>query len=396
MSEQSTDDTGVTDRLDQLRIEPGNLGVSVLDLTAVGVFLLFLLGLVAVGVLSLNYGMYLLGLVGMYGFMIVGLNIQWGYAGLINFSVIAFWGIGAYAAALLTSPGSPHDLLLSPVIALVVAIVAAAIVAVLIGIPTLRLRADYLAIASLGFAEVIRLVFLNERQWTAGSRGISGAPELFGWLPVEPAVRLLSTEASVGTARNTFVILGLLFVGYLLVRRIHRSPWGRVVRTIRGDEDLAKALGKNTYMMKMQAFVIGCVLMAVAGWFYMYAFQYLDPGELEPLQTFYVWVALILGGTGSDRGSIVGAVTIVAILEGTRFLNEINLIVSLFEAIPGIALNVSAVRLLLVGLLIILVIRFRPQGILPPKEELIWPGAAPDDTRSRDRQATREQRGVDK
>ncbi|MGM0606588.1 MAG: branched-chain amino acid ABC transporter permease, partial [Halobacteriota archaeon] len=332
-------------------------------------------------------------LVGMYGLMIVGLNIQWGYAGLINFSVIAFWGIGAYAAALLTSPGSPHDLLVSPLIALLVAIVASAVVAILIGIPTLRLRADYLAIASLGLAEVIRLIFLNERDWTAGSRGISGAPELFAWIPVEPVIRLLSDSASVRTGRNAIIVLGLLFGCYVLIRRIHRSPWGRAVRTIRADEDLAKALGKNTYSMKMQAFVIGCVLMALAGWFYVYAFQYLDPGELEPLQTFYVWVALILGGTGSDRGSIAGAVVIVGILEGTRFLNEIGAVVFLFEAVPFISLNVSAIRLLLIGVLIILVIRFRPEGILPPKEELIWPKAAPDDPTTR--QATREQRGGD-
>ncbi|MCL9817405.1 branched-chain amino acid ABC transporter permease [Natronocalculus amylovorans] len=373
--------------------EPLNLGVTIGDVSSfIGLIVMFLL-LVGTGVLSFNYGLYLLGLIGMYGFMVVGLNIQWGYAGLINFSVIAFWGIGAYSAALLTSPGSPHDLMLSPLIALVVAIIASALVAVLIGIPTLRLRADYLAIASLGLAEVIRLILLNEREWTAGSRGISGSPELFAWIPAEPLIRLFSESASVRTGRNAIVIIGMLFIGYLFVRRIHRSPWGRAMRTIRGDEDLAKALGKDTYRLKMQAFVIGCIFMAVAGWFYVYAFQYLDPGELEPLQTFYVWVALILGGTGSDRGSLVGAVTIVAILEGTRFLNEIGTIVFIFETIPFIDLNVSAVRLLLVGILIILVVRFRPQGILPPKEELIWPGAAPE--RSAERQATREQREVE-
>lgn len=333
---------------------------------AVVAALLLLLAGVFVGVINFDYFMYLLALAVMYALMSVGLNVQWGYAGLINFSVIAFWGVGAYAAALFTSPGTPLDYALSPVAAFVIAVVASALVAVAIGVPTLRLRADYLAIASLGLAEVIRLVFLNEREWTAGSRGVSGAPELLAWLPLEPVLRLVSTEASVSRFRILVVALLLLAVSYPLVRRVHLSPWGRAVRTVRADEDLAEALGKDSYRLKMQAFVLGSVLMAVAGWFYVYMFQYLEPADLEPLQTFYVWVAVILGGTGSNRGAVLGGVSVVAILEGTRFLNDL----AVFSG-----LNASAIRLLLVGALIVLVVRFRPHGLLPPRRELVWPGA---------------------
>lgn len=315
-----------------------------------------LVGGVVGGVIGPRFLLFQIALVGMYALLSLGLNVQWGYAGLINFSVAAFWGLGAYSAALLTAPNSPLGLGLHPVAGFVAAIVVSAVVAILIGIPTLRLREDYLAIASLGLAEVIRLIILNERQWTAGSSGISGIPELLSWLPLTDA----ATTAS--------VIVVLIAVVYLFLRRVHRSPWGRVLRTIRSDEDLAEALGKNSYQFKMQAFVIGSVIMAVAGAFYAHLNLYIDPSDLVPLTTFYIWIAVILGGTGSNRGAVVGAAVVIAIREGTRFLNDV-------PAIGSLGLDVAPLRLLFVGLLIIFVMRFRQDGLLPPKDELIWPSA---------------------
>ncbi|AFK18917.1 branched-chain amino acid ABC transporter permease [Haloferax mediterranei ATCC 33500] len=316
--------------------------------------------LLVVGVLAGAIGprflLFQIALVGMYALLSLGLNVQWGYAGLINFSVAAFWGLGAYSAALLTAPNSPLGLGLHPVYGFLAAIVVSAVVAILIGIPTLRLREDYLAIASLGLAEVIRVIILNERQWTAGSSGISGIPNLLSWLPLTSA----ATTAS--------VVVVLIALVYLFLRRIHRSPWGRVLRTIRSDEDLAKALGKDTYRFKMQAFVIGSVIMAIAGAFYAHLNLYIDPTDLVPLTTFYIWIAVILGGTGSNRGAVVGAAVVIAIREGTRFLNDIGFIQSL-------GLDLAPLRLLFVGALIILIMRFRQDGLLPPKDELIWPSA---------------------
>ncbi|KTG09606.1 branched-chain amino acid ABC transporter permease [Haloferax profundi] len=311
---------------------------------------------VVTGVVGLSFLLFQVSLVGMYALLSLGLNVQWGYAGLINFSVAAFWGLGAYCAALLTAPNSPLGLGLHPVFGFLAAIVVSALVAILIGIPTLRLREDYLAIASLGLAEVIRLIILNERQWTAGSSGISGIPALIPWLPLTR----LATTASV------VVVLGVLI--YLFLRRTHRSPWGRVLRTIRSDEDLAKALGKDTYQFKMQAFVIGSVIMAIAGAFYAHLNLYLDPSDLVPLTTFYIWIAVILGGTGSNRGAVVGAAVVIAIREGTRFINDV-------PAIGSLGLDVAPLRLLFVGVLIILIMRYRQDGLLPPKDELIWPAA---------------------
>lgn len=323
-------------------------------LVGVGLFGVLVAVGVVLGVLKLAYLFSVFALAGMYALLTMGLNVQWGYAGLINFSVAAFWGVGAYSAALLTASRSPLGLELHPVVGFLAAILVSGALAVLIGIPTLRLREDYLAIASLGLAEVVRLILLNEREYTNGSRGISGMPRLFEWLPFSQ------------NFVNFLVVAGIILITYAILRRMHHSPWGRALRTVRADEDLAKALGKDTYRLKMQAFVLGSVVMAIAGAFYVHVNLYLDPSDLLPIQTFYIWIAVILGGTGSDRGAVLGGLTVIAILEGTRFVND----VALFQG-----LDLAPLRLLFVGVLIVLVIRFRSSGLLPPRRELIWPAA---------------------
>jgi len=330
-----------------------------------------LLGLVSGG-LTPAYFLYLVGLAGMYALLSLGLNAQWGFTGLINFSVAAFFGIGAYGAALASASTSPLAGGLNPMVGLLVALVFATMLALFIGIPTLRLRADYLAIASIGLAEIVRIVILNEDDWTNGSAGIRGIPSFFeGWpvlstlpetMPNLVVTVLPWTDILFGTAfwRSLLnVTLVLAFVGgsYFVLRRAHRSPWGRLLRTIRSDEDLARALGKNTYAYKMQAFVLGSLIMALAGVFYAHLNLYVSPGDLDPITTFYVWVAVMLGGSGSNRGALFGGVVIVAIREGTR-------------AIP---LDAAPIRLLFIGLIIVLLMRFRPEGVLPPQRELIWP-----------------------
>ncbi|WP_435094988.1 branched-chain amino acid ABC transporter permease [Halorubrum sp. N11] len=380
------------------------LGVSV-------AFLLFLLVALITGRLGPTYFLFLVGLAGMYALLSFGLNSQWGFAGLINFSVAAFFGIGAYGSALITATGSPVREMLGdvpvvgalfgvPIAGLVVALVVAFVLAVLIGIPTLRLRADYLAIASLGLAEVVRLVVLNERWLTNGSGGVRGIPSFFAGWPVlstfpetMPGLRLEvipGTPILLGTSfwRGSLnVLLVLAFTGavFLILRRTHQSPWGRVLRTIRSDEDLARALGKNTYSFKMQSFVLGSLIMALAGVFYTHLNLYVGPGDLDPITTFYVWVAVILGGSGSNRGALFGGIVIVTIREGTRFLNDF--------AIP---VDPAPLRLLLIGVLIVVVMRYRPQGILPPQRELIWPSAVEGrGTPDRPTSGVREQKGME-
>lgn len=344
-------------------------------------FLAILVVAVVIGIIRPTYLLFLLSLAGMYLLLSMGLNVHWGYTGLINFSVAAFFGIGAYGTALLTSNGSPLlPGLYPPIIGLVIGILGAALLAVLIGIPTLRLRADYLAIASLGLAEVVRLVILNERQWTAGSQGLSEIPRFWypffsgtspGWSPSVLDPLFTTTLTPLQTAFVNFVlIVALILVVYWTLKRMHRSPWGRVQRTIRSDEDLAEALGKDTYSFKMQSFVLGSIIMAVAGAYYAHLNLFIAPGDLNPIRTFYVWVAVILGGSGSNRGAILGGFVIVLIIEGTRFINGIGVI----------PFDIAPLRLFLIGLLIVLIMKFRPQGILPPQAELIWPSATEGDS----------------
>lgn len=380
-------------------------------------FVVLLSALLFVGLLTgwlgPTYFLYLVGLVGMYILLSFGLNAQWGYTGLINFSVAAFFGLGAYGTALLTAGNSPIAGGVNPLLGLVVGLVLAAVLAVIIGIPTLRLRADYLAIASLGLAEVVRLVVLNEREWTNGSAGLRAIPSFFeGWpvlatlpetiptLLVEPivvsipglfSVRLFGMTLGQSFWRallNVAVVMVFVAATYLLLRRVHRSPWGRVLRTIRSDEDLAEALGKDTYRFKMQSFVLGSVIMALAGVFYAHLNLFVSPGDFAPINTFYVWIAVILGGSGSNRGAMFGGFVVIAIREGTRFLSAVlpatlpfdlpgalSVVESTYATVVG---NIASTRLLVVGLLIILVIRFRPEGVLPPQRELIWPSAVDD------------------
>ncbi|MEF8830726.1 MAG: branched-chain amino acid ABC transporter permease [Halobacteriales archaeon] len=321
--------------------------------------------LVGVGVLRWAYLLYLLSLAGMYVLLAMGLNVQWGYSGLINFSVAAFFGVGAYATLLLSSPSSPllgaeMAIWRWPIVGVVVSILAGVALAVLIGYPTLSLRDDYLAIATLGLAEVVRLFALNQRDWTGGSQGIIGLDRLFGnWPLVGDLVGELSEPEL-----NFLLAVTFVAVTWLLLRRVHRSPWGRVQRLLRADEDLAEALGKNTFRFRMESFVIGGAIMALAGVFFAHFNNSVFPSNLDPIRTFDVWIAAILGGTGSDNGAVVGGIVVVTIIEGTRFTGGV------------IPVEPGALRLLLTGLLIVALMRFRPEGVLPPQRELVWPAAA--------------------
>lgn len=348
---------------------------------------------VSVGYLDLTYLLFLLTLGGSYVLLSQGLNVQWGYTGLINFSVAAFFGIGAYGVALATSIASPIAGNLSPIVGLLIGMAAAGVLALLIGLPTLSLRDDYLAIATLGLAEVVRLVLKTESQWTNGTAGLYGVPTLYGDWPLLRRAnegRLIGGPEFLGRVLEQRIVdLGLVLVAvvgvWLLLRRVHRSPWGRTQRLIRTDEDLAEALGKDTYRLRLQSFVIGSLIMALAGGLFASTRGITTPSRLLPIYTFYAWIAVIIGGTGSDRGAILGGLLIVAIREGTRFLSEPSLAIDLGPIAVDFSLDIGVgpIRLFLIGTLILLVIHFRPQGVLPPRRELIWTDTAEHDQNRR-------------
>jgi branched-chain amino acid transport system permease protein len=273
-----------------------------------------------------------------YLLLSLGLTIQYGLTGLINFGLVGFFAIGAYASALLAMKGVPLPL------AFLAASLIAGLAAWPIGLVALRLRDDYFAIVTLGFSETVRLVIVNEAWLTSGVRGITGVPALFS-----------------GTgAAAPFLIVGVLLVVnavvVLLLHHIVRSPFGRALEAVRDDETAFTALGKSPSRFKIEVLILGSALAGLAGAFYGHYVTYIVPDQFVPLTTFYIWMAVIIGGVGRVSGAIVGTVLLIGMLEGSRFLRD------LIPAIPDA--EMASVRIGVVGLLLILFMIYRPQGLL--------------------------------
>lgn len=298
----------------------------------------------------ITYIIFFLTLVGIYAVLTLGLNIQWGYAGMLNIGIGAFFSVGAYASALATV--APNESYLggfnAPVIVgLLLAMAITGVLAFLVGVITLPLRSDYLAIATIGIAEIVRLVLKNEAWLTNGVRGISGIPKPLTWLLNSPWAMLA-------------VVLVVLAVTFWASDRAYRSPWGRVLRAIREDESATLAAGKNVLAFRLQGFVLGSMMMGVAGALYAHFVGFISPEAFQPeFTTFIVWVMLIAGGSGNTRGAIVGAVVIWGIWSGTEFITNFLPIQLITRA--------SALRLLLIGVLLQVILLLRPQGLIPEK-----------------------------
>lgn len=414
----------------------------------------------------------------------LGLNLQWGFTGLINFGHVAFMAIGAYTTVLLSSLGVPL------IFASLIGGGLAALLGLLIGLSTLRLREDYLAIVTIGVSEMVRLIALNEEWLTRGSFGIQGfrlplaafRPNLFSkilmiglltlvvglaywrlwqWVgrrlkrvagvPFAKTVLVLSgyigslvlllygtttgvrqlreadvmsagllgllmlavlagiiafyvwlarwilprlADWSVGLALISAVVFsalglwvyrfaasalysytrnptktGLMWILVLVVALVFwqlewlvRSPWGRVLKAIREDEEVAKALGKNVFWYKLQAFMLGGAIAGVAGSFYAWQLTTVYPNNFEPLVTFNAWTIVVLGGGGNNVGTLLGAAIFWAYQTSTRFV--------LGDIIPLDSTRLGAFRVMIIGLLLMVLMVWRPQGILGKKEEL--------------------------
>jgi branched-chain amino acid transport system permease protein len=270
----------------------------------------------------------------------LALNLQWGLAGLVNFGVVGFVAIGAYAAALLT----PQFGWLPAMIA---AGALSAILSAGLALLSIRLEENYLAIVTLGFGEVVRLVILNEGWLTNGALGIPDIPRPFASLG----------ESIGGDAVFIVFALGLVAIVFLALEGMARSPFGRALRAIRDDATVTSALGKNVFLLRVKAFAVGGAVMGVAGALHAYYLTYIDPSQFTPIVTAYAFMAVIAGGRGSNVGLLVGAGSIMALLEGTRFLKDV------IPVIDGVQL--SALRLGLIGAGIVLLLILRPQGLVP-------------------------------
>ena len=257
-----------------------------------------------------NYGLFFIIYVGIYAVLALGLNVQWGYTGLFNIGISGFFLVGAYTSTILTKPDSFGHLggFNQPfVVGMLAAGVLSAFIALLIGLPTLRLRDDYLAIATIGIAETLRLVAMNEQWLTAGVWGIAGIPQ--------PLRSVFPNNYNVFFALLVVVIVALV---YFAIERGIRSPWGRVLKAIREDEGVAQAVGKDVFKFKLQALVVGAFIMGIGGSLFAHFTAYISPEAFEPMNgTFLVWAMLIVGGSGNSRGAILGALVIWAIWSGT-------------------------------------------------------------------------------
>ena len=308
-----------------------------------------------------------------FALLTLGLNLQWGYSGLFNAGVASFFAVGAYVTAILITPPAPPVVGVYPghlggfswpfLPALVVSGVIAGIAGLLIAIPTLRLRADYLAIATLGLGQVILLVLLNDEPLSGGSFGIYQIPRLFGDMGL-PYVQVEIGIAVVALALLGVVVLALWYFG--------RSPWARVLKAIREDEDAAEMLGKDTFGFKLQAFVLGCVLMGVAGSLFTVFEAFIEPVQsFAPFITFTVWAMLILGGSGNHLGAILGAFLFYFLQWFTVRIQIQSSGANLQGAAAWLVTELPYIRLMVVGLILILFMIFRPEGILREKARTV-------------------------
>jgi len=300
---------------------------------------------------------------GIYAIFCLGLNIQWGYTGLFNIGIAGFFCIGSYASAMITTPKPTgiyaqyvHQLFglnLPFVFGLLGAALICGIIAFLIGIPTLRLGEDYLAISTLGIAETFRLIFNNEKWLANGARGLMGIPQ-----PLQGLV-----DPRHYNYIYLIIVVFIMIIVYLLIERAVRSPWGRVLRAIREDEVSAAMSGKDIFNFKMQSFVFGAMIMGLGGALYAHATRAISPEVFTPLYgTFIIWVMLMAGGSGNNKGAILGAYVIWGIWIGTKFMTDL---------LP-FALKARApyIRFLLIGILLQVILLYRPQGLLGEEKKV--------------------------
>jgi branched-chain amino acid transport system permease protein len=218
-----------------------------------------------------------------------------------------------------------------------------------IGLLSLRLSDDYLAVVTLGFSETVRLVIQQEEWLTRGVQGLPGIPRLFQFLGG-------GQYADIGTL-GVLIACNVVAIG--LVTHLVRSPYGRLIQAVRDDETAVQALGKDPARVKVQVFMLGSALAGLAGAFYAHVITYISPDQFLPLVTFYVWIAIIIGGPGRTSGAVIGSLILLVFLEGSRFARDL---------VPGVSeVQMASVRLALVGLALILFTIYRPQGIMGQK-----------------------------
>ena len=283
----------------------------------------------------MEYLLHILVIAGIYTILTLSLNLIVGYTGLAALGHIAFACIGAYASSLLAL-----SLGISPWIGLIAGAFLASILGVIIGYPSLRLKGDYLALATLGLGIIVYSIAKNWISLTRGPMGLPGIPRfsLFGW--------------EISATWSYFVLVFIfVFITYFAIKNITKSPFGRILKGIREDEISVMAMGKNVNKYKLIVFVVGAFFAGIAGSLYAHYITFIDPSSFTVMESIAVLLMVVFGGMASLRGSFVGAAILVIFPELLRFL--------------GMPSSVAApLRQMIYGLLLVVLMIWRPQGLL--------------------------------
>ncbi|MDB5553323.1 MAG: ABC-type branched-chain amino acid transport system, permease component [Rhizobium sp.] len=298
----------------------------------------------------LGYVAFFLTTALVFALISLGLNLQWGLTGLFNVGVAGFVAIGAYTSALMTTPDDPvrfGGFGLPIVAGWLGAILVAGIAAAITGFATLRLKSDYLAITTFGVAVVVQLVALNAQSVTGGAFGVGFIPRPFAALAETPIYFNLS---------NLAVVSAVTLIAYLALQHLARSPWGRVLKALREDERAAISLGKSARFYRVQAFAVGGALMGLAGAVQAHFIGFIAPDNYTPMLTFQVWVMLIVGGSGSNRGAVIGSVLVWAIWAGSGALVS-------WLAPADQQARAAALQIVAIGVMLCVILLIRPNGL---------------------------------
>ncbi len=284
--------------------------------------------------------------VGVFAIFVLGLNLKWGFAGLLDIGHVAYLSIGAYATVILNMNG------LSLPLAVLAGIILAGLAGGLLGFPALRLKDDYLAIVTLGFAEILNLFIKNEDWLTKGTGGLIGFDRPFeGLLTSVPYSYLLLA-----------LVIAFIIIIYFGLEKLVDSPWGRVLKSIREDEVVTAAMGKNVFSYKVQSLALGSAIAGLAGALLAFKVGYIHPTTFEPMLTFYAWIAVVLGGSADNRGAVIGTIIVWGVFrQGSKLLTGF---------VPLGRPQVAAIRIMIIGIILMFLMRFKPEGILGNKEEL--------------------------
>jgi branched-chain amino acid transport system permease protein len=293
----------------------------------------------------LAYASFFMVFATVFSIIALGLNLQWGFTGLFNVGVAGFVATGAYTSALLTTPsrfGWPVA------VGLVAATLVSGLVGLCAGAVALRLRRDYLAITTFGIAVAIQVVANNATPLTGGPFGVQFIPK--------PMQSSLGTGLRWNLAYLALSLSLLAFV-YLALEKLVNSPWGRVLRAIREEEETASSIGKRVWAFRLQSFVIGAMLMGLGGALYAHFLGFIAPEDFLPILTFQLWAMLIVGGAGNNRGAILGAFVVWGFWTASGGL--LRAWIPQAQQARGAALQV-----VLIGALIAVTLLIRPRGLL--------------------------------